>query len=318
MEEHVLITSQVRAKQVARCKKCKQEMAKLPPPPKRKRQWTSKPRKNDFEDSSDDEDTYSIPEAGVMKPDITFFGEQLPDNFFDRFTEKDSKTVDLCIVIGTSLKVAPVSEMANYLPKDIPHIFVSREPIEHVNFDIQLLGDCDTVVYELCRRAGWKLQHDMIPPELKVKIKPVEDSAYRWVVKPRKPKISNASQQSAGSVGNGSLNGAPTLTAPAQKVTTNRTPSPLRRGQPLGPSTQLGVPARGSMSRTPSPSKLAPVNALQREATTSPISSRNGASPQPSRGATPQMRARSVESTGSGSTFFSMLHESISKPPTNS
>ncbi|KAI6795546.1 SIR2-domain-containing protein [Hortaea werneckii] len=270
------------------------------------------------QNSSDDEGAYSIPEAGVMKPDITFFGEQLPDNFFDRFTEKDSKTVDLCIVIGTSLKVAPVSEMANYLPKDIPHIFVSREPIEHVNFDIQLLGDCDTVVYELSRRAGWRLQHEMIPPELKVKVKPVEDSTYRWIVKPRKPKVSTASQQSAGSVGNGSLNGAPTLTAPTDKVTTNRTPSPLRRNLPHGPSAQLGVPARGSVSRTPSPSHLAPSKSVPREATASPASSRNAASPQPSRGATPQMRARSVESTGSGSTFFSMLHESISKPPANS
>ncbi|KAI6812835.1 SIR2-domain-containing protein [Hortaea werneckii] len=295
-----------------------QNMAKLPPPPKKKKQSTSNPRKNDFEDSSDDEGAYSIPEAGVMKPDITFFGEQLPDNFFDRFTEKDSKTVDLCIVIGTSLKVAPVSEMANYLPKDIPHIFVSREPIEHVNFDIQLLGDCDTVVYELSRRAGWRLQHEMIPPELKVKVKPVEDSTYRWIVKPRKPKVSTASQQSAGSVGNGSLNGAPTLTAPTDKVTTNRTPSPLRRNLPHGPSAQLGVPARGSVSRTPSPSHLAPSKSVPREATASPASSRNAASPQPSRGATPQMRARSVESTGSGSTFFSMLHESISKPPANS
>ncbi|KAI6857492.1 SIR2-domain-containing protein [Hortaea werneckii] len=312
------IFDQIRAKQVARCKKCKQDMARLPPPPKKKKQSTSKPRKNDFEDSSDDEGAYNIPEAGVMKPDITFFGEQLPDNFFDRFTEKDSKTVDLCIVIGTSLKVAPVSEMANYLPKDIPHIFVSREPIEHVNFDIQLLGDCDTVVYELSRRAGWRLQHEMIPPDLRVKVKPVEDSTYRWIVKPRKPKVSTASQQSAGSVGNGSLNGAPTLTAPTDKVPTNRTPSPLRRSLPHGPSTQLGVPARGSVSRTPSPSHLTPSKSVQREATTSPTASRNGASPQPSRGATPQMRARSVESTGSGSTFFSMLHESISKPPTSS
>ncbi|KAI7188533.1 SIR2-domain-containing protein [Hortaea werneckii] len=306
----------------ASCRKCKLQVPGHEifdqTPPKKRKQSTSKPRKNDFEDSSDDEGAYSIPEAGVMKPDITFFGEQLPDNFFDRFTEKDSKTVDLCIVIGTSLKVAPVSEMANYLPKDIPHIFVSREPIEHVNFDIQLLGDCDTVVYELSRRAGWRLQHEMIPPDLKVKVKPVEDSTYRWIVKPRKPKISTASQQSAGSVGNGSLNGASTLTAPTDKVKTDRTPSPLRRSLPHGPSTQLSVPAKGSVSRTPSPSHLAPSKSVQREATTSPTPSRNGASPQPSRGATPQMRARSVESTGSGSTFFSMLHESISKPPTNS
>ena len=51
-----------------------------------------------------------------MKPDITFFGEQLPDDFFTRFTEHDANTVDLVVGIGTSLKVAPVSDMPNYLP----------------------------------------------------------------------------------------------------------------------------------------------------------------------------------------------------------
>ena len=25
-----------------------------------------------------------------------------------------------------------------------------------------MLGDCDTIVTELCRRAGWDLQHEMI------------------------------------------------------------------------------------------------------------------------------------------------------------
>lgn len=26
-----------------------------------------------------------------------------------------------------------------------------------------MLGDCDVVVAELCRRAGWDLKHEMIP-----------------------------------------------------------------------------------------------------------------------------------------------------------
>jgi NAD-dependent histone deacetylase SIR2 len=26
-----------------------------------------------------------------------------------------------------------------------------------------LMGDCDEVVWELARRAGWKLEHEMIP-----------------------------------------------------------------------------------------------------------------------------------------------------------
>lgn len=85
-------------------------------------------------------------------------------------------------ISGTSLKVAPVSEMPNFLPHAIPHIYVSREPIRHVEFDIQLLGDCDDVVFELCRRAGWKLEHDMIPRGHKIDVLPVEGHDHHWRV----------------------------------------------------------------------------------------------------------------------------------------
>ena len=119
-----------------------------------------------------------MPQPGVMKPDITFFGEQLPQDFFDRFTDHDAKSVDLVLVIGTSLKVAPVSEMSNYLPAEVPHIYISREPVRHVNFDVQLLGDCDAVVFELCRRAGWAFTHDMIPADFEVEVESVEGSEH--------------------------------------------------------------------------------------------------------------------------------------------
>ena len=45
---------------------------------------------------------------GVMKPDITFFGEKLP-GIFDSSFEIDRECVDLLVVIGSSLKVMPVS-----------------------------------------------------------------------------------------------------------------------------------------------------------------------------------------------------------------
>lgn len=130
------------------------------------------PSSNQFSSSNnnDDIDIYSSNEhgsstigCGVMKPDITFFGEALPDEFSTRLTEHDRDLVDLVIVIGTSLKVAPVSEVVPFLPPHIPQIYISRTPVSHVNFDIDLLGDCDVVVSELCKRAGWDLKHEMIP-----------------------------------------------------------------------------------------------------------------------------------------------------------
>jgi len=106
-----------------------------------------------------------------MKPDITFFGEQLPDTFSDRLTNNDKNLVDLVIVIGTSLKVAPVSEVVPYLPAHIPQMYISRTAVSHVNFDIDMLGDCDVVVTELCRRLGWDLDHHMVSKDQKIEVK---------------------------------------------------------------------------------------------------------------------------------------------------
>ena len=177
----VEIFQDIRDKRVAYCKRCVAELEKPNPPPvPQKRSAFGSKSKSDDDDSDDD-----IPQPGVMKPDITFFGEQLPDTFFKRFTEEDAKSTDLVIVIGTSLKVAPVSEMPNYIPHHVPHIFISREPIQHVNFDIQLLGSCDDVVVELSRRAGWGLTHDMIPIDRELEVLPVEGSGHCWVVVPK-------------------------------------------------------------------------------------------------------------------------------------
>jgi len=130
---------------------------------KRKRSANGRDKKrnrNGWSGSSSEED-YDDPETesseGILKPDITFFGEQLPNDFSQRLTGHDKYKVDLVIVIGTSLKVAPVSEVVAYLPANVPQMYISRDPVSHVNFDIDLLGDCDVVVTELCRRAGWDL-----------------------------------------------------------------------------------------------------------------------------------------------------------------
>ncbi|KAG5970348.1 hypothetical protein E4U55_001727 [Claviceps digitariae] len=133
--------------------------------PPRPRRWSSTHDSSDDDDSDDD-----VPQAGVMKPDITFFGEDLPDEFSRRLTEHDRDKVDLVIVIGTSLKVTPVSEIVSFLPPNVPQIYISRQPVNHINFDIDLLGDCDTVVAELCHRLNWPLVHEMLPVNHDVRV----------------------------------------------------------------------------------------------------------------------------------------------------
>lgn len=157
------IFPEIKAGNIPRCPRCAQSVRA---PAKRKRSAGSDKRRRRWsaDDSSDDDSgEYDMPSVGVMKPDITFFGEALPDEFSKRLTEHDRDKVDLVIVIGTSLKVTPVSEIVSWLPSHVSQIYVSRQPVTHINFDIDLLGDCDVVVTELCRRLKWPFKHEMVP-----------------------------------------------------------------------------------------------------------------------------------------------------------
>lgn len=118
----------VRTHKPAECPRCLEEIANHKPGMKRKRSSNGgKKRRNPGEDDSDSDGAYDIPQPGIMKPDITFFGEALPSKFFDRLKDEDRDKVDLVIVIGTSMKVAPVSEIPNFLPRDVPQIYISRD-----------------------------------------------------------------------------------------------------------------------------------------------------------------------------------------------
>ncbi|KAL6486795.1 hypothetical protein MHYP_G00034210 [Metynnis hypsauchen] len=89
----------------------------------------------------------------IMKPDIVFFGENLPE-LFHRAMKQDKDEVDLLIVIGSSLKVRPVALIPSSLPHEVPQVLINREPLPHLNFDVELLGDCDVIVNELCHRLS--------------------------------------------------------------------------------------------------------------------------------------------------------------------
>lgn len=119
------IFDSVRSRVPAKCPRCLEQVSNQKPGMKRKRSTNNtKKRRGPSEDDSSDDDSLEI---GIMKPDITFFGEQLPNDFFDRLKEHDREKVDLVVVMGTSMKVAPVSEIPNFLPRDVPQIFISRD-----------------------------------------------------------------------------------------------------------------------------------------------------------------------------------------------
>lgn len=70
--------------------------------------------------------TKELVERGIMKPDIVFFGEGLPEVFHETI-ERDRDKCDLLIVIGSSLKVRPVAMIPNWLSPNVPQILINRE-----------------------------------------------------------------------------------------------------------------------------------------------------------------------------------------------
>ncbi|KAJ1643237.1 NAD-dependent histone deacetylase sir2, partial [Dispira simplex] len=149
------------AQEIPPCPRCATKVpAPKPSLPLRKRR-TSWQDSDPDDSSSSDNGAGSIPPA-ILKPDITFFGEKLPDTFEKTFLS-DRHQVDLLLVIGSSLKVQPVSEVTAELPGRVPQILINRTPNLHVNFDVQLLGNCDDILAFLCHRLGWDLNHPALP-----------------------------------------------------------------------------------------------------------------------------------------------------------
>lgn len=99
--------------------------------------------------------------TGVVKPDIVFFGEPLPSEF-DKCLEEDVNQADLLIVIGSSMKVQPVSMIPDFFNPSIPQILINRERLDH-HFDIELIGDADIILREIALKLGTQVlgPHDL-------------------------------------------------------------------------------------------------------------------------------------------------------------
>ncbi|CAL8111392.1 unnamed protein product [Orchesella dallaii] len=114
------------------------------------------PRRSSLDDDEDD-DSYFFPDPDplppVVKPDIVFFGEDLPEEFHTNLTA-DKPHCDLLVVIGSSLRVRPVSLIPGMVPAEVPQILINREPLPQVNFDIELFGNSDSIIAELCGMMG--------------------------------------------------------------------------------------------------------------------------------------------------------------------
>ena len=94
--------------------------------------------------------------TGLVKPDITFFGEALPENFFLNQTLPGA--ADLCIVMGTSLTVQPFASLPGFCAQGTPRVLINLERVGGLGSrpdDVLLLGDCDAGVRKLAAAFGW-------------------------------------------------------------------------------------------------------------------------------------------------------------------
>jgi NAD-dependent deacetylase sirtuin 1 len=114
----------------------------------------------------------------ILKPNIIFFGEKLPDEF-GKYFQKDREKCDLLIVMGSSLKVSPVADIIGKIPHHIPQILINLESLTHVPpFDVQLLGYSDNIIKELCRRCDWELGDVKINKDEELKYTIAKPSIY--------------------------------------------------------------------------------------------------------------------------------------------
>ncbi|KIY73645.1 NAD-dependent deacetylase sirtuin-2 [Cylindrobasidium torrendii FP15055 ss-10] len=98
---------------------------------------------------------------GLVKPDIVFFGESLPEEFTQSVPEVAQ--ADLLIIIGTSLTVYPFAALAGMPPSTCPRVLINLEKVGNIGSrlgDVILLGKCDDIVRELARELGWEKELD--------------------------------------------------------------------------------------------------------------------------------------------------------------
>lgn len=72
-------------------------------------------------DEKKEDDLDSEPNLSIIKPDIVFFGESMPEEFLSNI-RPDFAQCDLLIVMGSSLKVAPFNHLPSLAEADCPRV----------------------------------------------------------------------------------------------------------------------------------------------------------------------------------------------------
>lgn len=140
---------------------------------------------------------------GYVKPDIVFFGEDLPTRFHALLRD-DLQAADACLILGTSLAVAPVSGIPDWVNRKAKRILLNRElvgtiqPSRRGGRDVFYAADCDVSTTWLAKLLGWwpelQKRHADLQTALRNKIA-TEQRAANTTSPKKGPKKSDRSRQ---------------------------------------------------------------------------------------------------------------------------
>ena len=105
-----------------------------------------------------------------VKPDIVFFGEMLPDSFWNY--ESDAALSDLLICVGTSLEVLPFAGIADAFPIGVPRLLLNMHLVGSFGSrgkDSFLSGDLVDSVDDLVKAMGCENQLESLMQEHAIK-----------------------------------------------------------------------------------------------------------------------------------------------------
>jgi len=127
-----------------------------------------------------DEIPYCTECSALVKPDIVFFGEDLPEKFF-RCAEVDFRSCDLLIIMGSSLVVQPFASLIDRVSDTCPRVLINREKAgvatdlpsilsgrglkfdSEGNYrDVYIEGDTDSVCRQLVDKLDWSQDFNQI------------------------------------------------------------------------------------------------------------------------------------------------------------
>lgn len=93
---------------------------------------------------------------GLVKPDIVFFGESLPEEFHNN--SNLPAVADLVLIIGTSLTVHPFAALPERTSPGTPRVLFNMERVGSIGRradDVCVLGPCDDGIRKLAGLLGW-------------------------------------------------------------------------------------------------------------------------------------------------------------------